>query len=159
MLPMRWDPMRELTTLQREFDDLFRRVFGMTRERGDETGQITVPAVNSYVKDGTLHLEAELPGVETDLLEVRIDGHELVIKGERRSGRSEEQADYLLRESRHCSFERRLALPEGADAERAHAAYHDGLLEVTMPVTMAKPAGRRLPVEGLPAGKPSKEVH
>ena len=159
MLPMRWEPMRELTTLQREFDDLFRRVFGVTREREAEADLVTVPPVNSYIKDGTLHLEAEIPGVEPDQLEIRIDGHELVIKGERRSGRNEEKADYLLCESRYCSFARRLALPEGADADQAHAVYHDGLLEVTMPVTTAKPVGRKLTVERVQTGKQSKEVH
>ena len=159
MLPIRWDPTRDLTTLQREFDDLFRRVFGMAREGGGEPGVVAVPAVNSYIKDGTLHLEAELPGVEAGQLDVRIDGRDVVIRGERRTGHSEEKGDYLLRESRLSTFERRLALPEGADAEHAQAIYRDGLLEITMPVTVAKPGGRKLVIEGLEAGKKSKEVH
>jgi len=159
MLPMRWDPMRELNTLQREFDDLFRRVFGVTREKGGESGLVVAPAVNSYIKDGILHLEAELPGVDPDQLEVRIDGHDVVIRGERRSGHAEEKADYLLRETRYSAFERRLPLPEGADVEKAHAACHEGLLEITMPMTVAKPGGRKLIIEGVPAGKKSKEVH
>lgn len=159
MLPMRWDPMRELTTLQHEFDDLFRRVFGMSRERGGEGAVIAVPAVNSFVKDGTLHLEAELPGVEPGQLDVRIDGRDVVIRGERRAGRTEEKADYLVRESRFGAFERRLPLPEGADADKAHAVYRDGLLEITMPVAMTSAGGRKLAIEGLEAGKKSKEVH
>jgi HSP20 family protein len=159
MLPMRWEPMRELSTLQREFDDLFRRVFGVTREAGGELGVVAVPAVNSFIKDGMLHVEAELPGVEAGQLDVRIDGHEVVIRGERRTGRTEEKGDYLLRESHYGTFERRLALPEGADGELAQAAYRDGLLEITMPVTATKPGGRKLVIEGLEAGKQSKEVH
>jgi HSP20 family protein len=159
MLPMRWDPMRELNTLQREFDDLFRRVFGAARDKGGEAGLVVAPAVNSYIKDGILHLEAELPGVEPGQLEVRIDGHDVVIRGERRTGRAEEKADYLLRETRYSAFERRLPLPEGADAEQAHAACRDGLLEITMPITVAKPGGRKLVVEGPETGKKSKEVH
>jgi HSP20 family protein len=159
MLPIKWDPMREMTTMQRELDDLFRRVFGMTREGSGELAVVAAPAVNSYIKDGLLHLEAELPGVEAGQLDVRIDGRELVVRGERRSGRTEEKADFLLRESRFSTFERRLALPEGADGEQAHAVYRDGLLEITMPVTVTKPGGRKLVIEGLEAGKKSKEVH
>jgi len=159
MLPMRWEPMRDLAAMQREFDDLFRRVFGVTREGSGEHGVVTAPAINSFIKDGMLHLEAELPGVDAGQLDVRIDGHEVVIRGERRSGRTEEKADFLLRESRYSSFERRLALPEGADGEHAHAVYRDGLLEITMPVTAAKTGGRKLVIEGLEAGKKSKEVH
>jgi len=159
MLPMRWDPMRDLSTLQREFDDLFRRVFGAARERGGEAEFVVAPAVNSFIKDGNLHLEAELPGVNPEQLEVRIDGREVVIRGERRAGRSEEKADYLMRETRYSAFERRLPLPEGADAEHAHAVCHDGLLEITMPVTAAKPGGRKLVIEGMETGKKSSEVH
>lgn len=159
MLPIRWDPVRDMTTMQREFDDLFRRVFGMTRERGGESGVVAAPAVNSYIKDGLLHLEAELPGVEAGQLDVRIDGRELVIRGERRSGHTEEKADFLLQESRFSTFERRLALPEGADGEQARAVYRDGLLEITMPMTVTRSGGRKLAIEGLETGKKSKEVH
>jgi HSP20 family protein len=159
MLPMRWEPMRDLSTLQREFDDLFRRVFGTAREGGGEFGMVAVPAVNSFIKDGVLHLEAELPGVETGQLDVRIDGREVVIRGERRTGRTEEKDDFLLRESRCSTFERRLALPEGVDGEHAKAVYRDGLLEITMPMTAVKPGGRKLVIEGLEAGKKSKEIH
>jgi HSP20 family protein len=151
--------MRELSTLQREFDDLFRRVFGMSRERGAELAMVAVPAVNSYVKDGTLHLEAELPGVEPGQLDVRIDGREVVIRGERRAVRTEEKTDFLIHESRFGAFERRLPLPDGADVEKAHAVYRDGLLEITMPVAAVKPEGRKLVIEGLGSGKKSKEVH
>jgi HSP20 family protein len=151
--------MRELTTLQREFDDLFRRVFGSAREQSVEAGLIAAPAVNSYVKDGVLHLEAELPGVKPDELDVRIDGHDVVIKGERHADRREEKVDYLIRESRFSSFERRLALPDGADIEQAKAVYQDGMLQITMPVTMTKPGGRKLSIEGLEPTKKSKEVH
>ena len=50
-------------------------------------------------------------------------------------------------------------MPEGADGELAQAANRDGLLEITMPVTAAKPGGRKLVIEDLEAGKKSKEVH
>lgn len=159
MLPIRWDPARELGTLQREFDDLFHRIFGMTREGGGEVATIAAPTVNSFVKDGMLHIEAELPGVQAGQLDVRIDGRDVVISGERRTAHSEEKADFLMRESRIARFERRLSLPEGAEGEKAHAVYRDGLLEITMPMTVVKAGGRKLVIEGLETGKSSKEVH
>jgi HSP20 family protein len=159
MLPIRWDPGRDLSTLRREFDDLTRRVFGVTREEEGGWGGVAAPAVNSYIKEGTLHFEAELPGVKTGQLDVRIDGRDLIIAGERRTGHTEEKADFLLHESRIAKFERRLTLPEGADVEKAHATYRDGLLEITMPVTEAKTKGRKLVIEGLESGRKSKEIH
>lgn len=158
MLPIRWDPIRDLSTLQRELDDVMRRVFGTTRESG--TGMLTTtPAINSFVKDGVFHLEAELPGVDTDKLDVRIDGRNLVIKGERRVSKKTEEADYLIRESRFTSFERSMVLPDGVDADKAHASYKDGLLEVTMPIVEKETGGRKITVEGLESGKKSKEIH
>ncbi len=112
MLPIRFDPIRELSTLQQEMDNLFKRMFGSNREIG-EIGMLTAaPAVNSYIKDGVFHLEAEMPGVESDKLDVRMDNRDLVIRGERRTTQKKENVDYLLKESRLSSFERRMTLPQ-----------------------------------------------
>ena len=158
MLPTRFDPMRELSTLQREMDDLFKRIFGGSRESGDIGALTTMPAINSYIKDGVFHLEAELPGVDTDKLDVRIDGHDLIIKGQRSSTHKKEEVDYLLKESQMSSFERRMTLPAGAEIEKAHANYKNGLLEVTVPVGKEELTGRKIPVEGI-TSKKSKEIH
>jgi HSP20 family protein len=159
MLPMRLDPIRELSTLQREMDDLFKRMFNSNREIGDVAMLTATPAVNSYMKDGVFHIEAELPGVDTDKLDVRMDDRDLVIHGERRVTHKKEDIDYLLQESRLSTFERRMTLPAGADIEKAHATYQNGLLEVTVPVTRKELSGRKIPIEGIEGGKKSKEIH
>ena len=159
MLPVRFDPMRELSTLQREMDDLFKRIFGSGRGAGEGGFMTTSPAINSYIKDGIFHLEAELPGVDTDKLDVRMDGDELIIRGERSASHKEEKVDYLLQESHLSTFERRMTLPSGADIDKAHASYQNGLLEVTMPVSKKEISGRKIPIEGVKAGKKSKEIH
>lgn len=159
MLPIRFDSMRELNTLQREMDDLFKRMFGSTRGSSELSMLTAAPAVNSYVKDGVFHLEAELPGVDTDKLDVRMDDGNLIIRGERRSAKKTEEVNYLVQESSLSTFERRLALPAGADIDKAHATYKNGLLEVTVPINELKPSGRKIPIEGGEAGKKSKEIH
>ena len=159
MLPIRFDPMRELSTLQREMDDLFKRMFGSNREIGERSMLTTAPAVNSYLKDGVFHLEAELPGVDTDKLDVRMDDGSLVIHGERHTSHKTEDVNYLLKESSLSTFERRMPLPTGADIEKAHATYNNGMLEVTVPINEAKLTGRKIPIEGVKGGKKSKEIH
>ena len=52
-----------------------------------------------------------------------------------------------------------LVLPDGVDADKAHASYKDGLLEVTMPIVEKETGGRKITVEGLESGKKSKEIH
>lgn len=159
MLPIRFDPARELSTLQKEMDDLFKRIFGSTREIGSQGMLTATPAVNSYIKEGVFHLEAELPGVDTDKIEVRMDDHDLVIHGERSTTHKREEVDFLLQESRMSSFERRMTLPAGADIEKAHATFKNGLLEVTVPINETKLTGRKIPIEGIESGKKSKEIH
>ena len=159
MLPIRYDPIRELNTLQREMDDLFKRMFGSSREAGDLRTLTAAPAVNSYMKDGVFHLEAAMPGVDAEKLDVRMDNGTLVILGERRTSHKTENVDYLLQESGFSTFERRVRLPDGADIEKAHATYQNGLLEVTVPVNETKPSGRKIPIEGIKGGKKSKEIH
>ena len=159
MLPVRFDPMRELSSLQREMDDLFKRMFGSSRSTGEGGFLTSSPAINSYIKDGVFHLEAELPGVDTDKLDVRMENGELVIRGERSSTHKKEDVDYLVQESHLSTFERHMMLPEGADVNKAHASYNNGLLEVTMPITKKEISGRKIPIEGIKSGKKSKEIH
>ena len=159
MLPIRFDPIRELSTLQREMDDLFKRMFGSSREIGEDSMLTMAPTVNSYIKGGVFHLEAELPGVDTDKLDVRVDDGSLVIHGERRSTHKTEDVNYLLKESSLSTFERRITVPAGADIEKAHATYQNGMLEVTVPINEHKPSGRKIPIEGIKGGKKSKEIH
>jgi len=159
MLPMRFDPIRDLSTLQREMDDLFKRMFGSSREIGERSMLTSAPAVNSYIKDGVFHLEAELPGVDADKLDVRMDDGNLLIHGERRSTHKTEDVDYLLRESSLSTFERRMTLPRGADIEKAHATFQNGMLEVTVPINEVHLTGRKIPIEQIKGGKKSKEIH
>ena len=159
MLPIRFDPIRELSTLQREMDDLFKRMFGSSREIGEGSMLTMAPTVNSYIKGGVFHLEAELPGVDTDKLDVRMDDGSLVIHGERRSTHKTEDVNYLLKESSLRTFERRITVPAGAYIEKAHATYRNGMLEVTVPINEHKPSGRKIPIEGIKGGKKSKEIH
>lgn len=159
MLPIRFDPIREISTLQHEMDDLFKRMFGSTRQIGEGGALTAIPSVNSYIKDGVFHLEAELPGVDSDKMDVRMEGNNLVIRGERRTAHKTEDVHYLLNESSYSAFERHMTLPAGADTEKAHATYQNGVLEVTVPINQTAPSGRRIPIEGIDSGKKSKKIH
>jgi HSP20 family protein len=159
MLPIRWDPFRDLGTLHREIDDLFRRTFGSMAETEGEATQMMSPKVNTFIKDNVFHVEAELPGLNREDLDVSIDGNVLTLHGERKESKERKDQDYLMRESRFGSFMRRLTLPEGVDTDKVRAGYDNGILTVTMPVTKKLAGGRKVLIEGG-TGKPSeKKVH
>ena len=159
MLPIRWDPIRDLNTLQRELDTLMRRAFNQPLIDTPEGLALATPAINTFVKDNTFHLQAELPGVDTDKLDVRLEDNDLVLRGERSMQHKVEESDFLIHEARQSSFERRLTLPEGVDSDKIQASYKDGLLEITMPFVKREVGGRKINVEGLTPGKKSKEIH
>lgn len=95
-------------------------------------GRLSYPAVNLWEDDGSLYIEAELPGLSMDDLEVLVTDNELTIKGERRPT-APENAATLRRERGTGTFERTISLPVDINAENVEAKLHDGVLMITLP--------------------------
>lgn len=92
--------------------------------------------VEDFERDGTYVIRAELPGVDPDKdIEVSVEGEYLTIHGERR----EETREKNRSEFRYGSFSRSLRMPAGADASSVQATYHDGILEVVVPLGEERP--------------------
>ncbi len=147
-----WDPFDELRTMQREMDRMFGRFFeegGVPAKKGED---LWVPTIESYVKDGVLHIKAELPGIEQKDLEVNVVDRDLVIRGERRTEKDEEKKEYSYREISYGSFERRFMLPEGTDLDALKATFTNGVLEITGPAPTAAKA-RKIEVEAAETPK------
>ena len=132
----RWG-LRDFGDLHREIDSLFGSVFGA---RPTDSDADWTPHVESYLKDDTLHVRADLPGVDPKAVEVSLEDDVLTIRGERKS--QHEEAAY--REVRYGRFERRLRVPENTDPAQVTAAYTNGVLEIAVPIT--KPASRKVQV-------------
>lgn len=91
------------------------------------------PAVDVYAKADDIVVHVELPGVEKDDIEIRVENNALIIEGKReRSAEIEEGRVYRL-ERAYGSFTRRFTLPKGIDASSVKAAFKNGVLEVTLP--------------------------
>ncbi len=158
MLPIRWDPFRDLGSLHRELDNLFRETFGgELTETGAATAAMA-PAVNTFIKDNVYYLQAELPGVVKDDLDISIEENMLVIKGERKETQEKEERDYLLKESRYGSFVRRMTLPDGVNTDKVHATCEDGMLEISMPIEKKAVSSRKVLIEGK-EGKKERKIH
>ena len=91
-----------------------------------------VPMVESFIRGEELIVRADLPGIDPKHVELSVEGGRLTIKGERKM--VDEGEGRLYREVRYGAFERTIALPPGVDADTVKAAFHDGVLEVTMKV-------------------------
>lgn len=154
----KWDPVRELSTIQREMDDFFRRVFGSFTPtslfRRETALREWYPAMDCYMKDNQFVLHADLPGIDPKNVDISIVGNVLTIKGERKTEKDEQKFGYFVHEASYGSFERSLTIPEGVDMTKVTATYKNGVLELMMPAR-AEALPRKVKVE-IQEGKEAK---
>jgi HSP20 family protein len=130
MALVRWEPAREVDTLQGEVNRLFDNFFGGA---GSTRARRWVPAMDLVETEDALVLKADLPGLERDDVAIEIKDGVLNVSGERKSEHTENADGYYRVERSYGSFSRSLALPKGVDAERVSASFDKGVLEVSIP--------------------------
>jgi len=90
------------------------------------------PALNTWEDDNGAWIEAELPGLSMDDMEVLVNGTELTINGERKAPEAN-GATWYRRERSHGRFSRTLTLPWTIDADKVEAKFQDGVLTIRLP--------------------------
>lgn len=138
---VRWDPARELDTLQSDVNRLFDSFFGRRGEAGGaaQARRRWVPAMDLVETGDSLVLRADLPGLGRDDVEVEVKDGVLTVSGERRAEHEDKREGYHRGERSFGQFSRSLELPKGVDPESVSAEFENGVLEVRIP----KPAERQ----------------
>jgi len=129
----RWDPFRDLVTIQERMNRLFQET--LSRQHGQENidpGQWG-PAVDIYETDDRIVVRADLPGVEQSDIEVRIDDNKLVLRGQRKQPENVKADDYHRAERPHGAFMRSFSLPQNVDQGAIRATHNNGVLELVLP--------------------------
>jgi HSP20 family protein len=126
----RWQPFsdlnHELSRVQQELNRAFNR-----SQRGNVTG--VFPAINIWQAQAHLILEAELPGMELNDLEIYVDGeNQLTIKGNRRVT-EQSNGTWHRRERGFGEFRRTIELPNLVDPAKVEAVLKNGILKITLP--------------------------
>jgi len=115
--------------LNRLFNDTFSRVFD-----GEEgSSRAWAPAVDIYETDANIVLKAELPGINPNDVEVRVEDGTLYLKGQRKFEKEVKEENYHRVERSYGSFVRSFPLPNSVNADDAKAEYKDGVLALTLP--------------------------
>lgn len=130
----RWEPFRNLVSTQERFNQLFNEAFG--RAFGDQqelTPRAWVPAVDIYETDENLVLQAELPGINPDDVDIRIEDNTLYLKGERKFEKEVKEENLHRVERSYGTFTRSFTLPGTIDADKVKAEYKNGILTLTIP--------------------------
>jgi len=133
MAIVRWEPFRDLMTTQRDFDRLFREAFSPVFGKVELSTRTWAPPVDIYETDENLVLKAELPGINPDSVEIRVEDNTLYLKGERKFEKEVKEQNYHRVERSYGTFTRTFSLPGSIDADRVAASYKDGVLTLTMP--------------------------
>lgn len=153
---VRYDPFRDLRTLQEEVNRLFST--NLIRGFGDEgmaRGAWT-PSVDIFENKDQIVLEAELPGMKREDFELTVENNVITLRGERRFEKRDESDNYHRVERSYGSFTRSFTLPQGVSAEGATAEYHNGVLRVTLP-KREEAKSRRIEIAGEGA-QPAKTL-
>jgi HSP20 family protein len=152
MALVRWNPARELDTLQGEMNRLFSTFFDTPTNGGSAITRRWIPAMDLVETRGHFVLKADLPGMTDADVSVEVEDNVLTIAGERKTEQEAEAEGYYRIERASGAFSRSLTLPEGVDADTVTATFDNGVLEVRVP----KPADvqpRRVQI-GLAGGEP-----
>ena len=123
-------PFGDLLSLRQAMDRLFEESFVSPRLAG---AQGDLVPMDVYATDDDFVLEANLPGVKPEEVEITVEGNTLTISGETRSSRKDEEGATILQEIRRGRFTRTMTLPAGLEPETASATFEDGVLTVRIP--------------------------
>ena len=125
----RWDPFREVVTMQNRLNSLF-------RDLNDSDSPLTtaafVPAVDIYEDDKKVMLKLEVPGIDEKDLDVSVENNTLTVKGERKFESEEKEENFHRIERRYGSFYRAFTLPSTVDTEHVQAKYNAGVLKLEL---------------------------
>ena len=135
MALIRWEPVRELNTIQTEMNRLFNTLFDTPTAPGNGHGlsRRWIPAMDLTESEDAFVLRADLPGLTEKDVSIEFEDNVLTISGERKSEHEERKDGYYRVERASGSFSRSLTLPEGVEPDKIDANFDRGVLEVRIP--------------------------
>ena len=131
MVITRWDPFRELSSLQNRVNGLFQD-YGRVGQDEVSTTASFVPAVDVYEDEHKVRLKLEIPGVGQDDLDIQVENNTLTVRGERKFEKEEKEENFHRIERRYGSFTRTFRLPNTVDGEKVDATYDKGILKISL---------------------------
>jgi HSP20 family protein len=133
MALVRWEPVRELSSLQNDMNRLFNTFFDTPAAGNGGDARRWIPAMDLVETDDHFVLKADLPGLSDEDVHIDVEGDVLTVSGERKSEHEDKREGYVRVERAYGAFRRSLTLPEGVDPEAVTARFDSGVLEVRIP--------------------------
>jgi HSP20 family protein len=132
MAIIRWDPFREVLTLQNRLNSLFQD-YGRGQNDNDLVSTAAfVPPVDIYEDEHKIVLKLEVPGLKQEDLDIQLENNTLTVKGERKFEKEEKEENFHRIERRYGSFFRSFTVPNTVNPEGVKASYDAGVLRVEL---------------------------
>ena len=126
----RWDPFRDVLSLQNRLNSLFQEY---NRGEGDALSTAAfVPPVDMYEDEHKIVLKLEVPGMKESDLDIQLENNVLTVKGERKFEKEEKEENFHRIERRYGSFYRSFTIPSTVNPDSVKASYEAGVLKVEL---------------------------
>jgi HSP20 family protein len=132
MAIIRWDPFGDFMTLRDRMNRLFEDM-SSSKEEKDLMTRAWAPSVDIYENENEVVLNAEIPGVDEQDVEIKVEDNTLILKGERKFEKEAKEENYHRIERSYGSFFRSFALPGYIEQDRIEAEHENGILRIRMP--------------------------
>ena len=134
MALVRWEPVRELTSLQNEMNRVFSSFFDSPAGGGNgQSLRRWVPAMDLVETDDHFVLKADLPGLDADAVNIEVEDNVLTVSGERKIEHETSREGFYRVERASGAFRRSLTLPDGVKLDDIAASFDKGVLEIRIP--------------------------
>lgn len=119
------------TNIENIFEEFFNDFNRLSPPLLSETMRANLlPRLNISEIDSKYFIEAELPGVKQNDVELKLDNNILIIKGNAEESSENKERNYFMRERYHGSFQRSLKLPNNINEDDINATFKDGILNI-----------------------------
>ncbi len=129
---VKYDPFRDLRTLQDEMNRLFSGTFSRGGSQDEVLRGAWSPSVDIFENKNEIVLEAELPGMSAEDVNISIENNVLTLHGERKFEKKDEGDNFHRVERSYGSFTRSFTLPPTVSSENANAEFNNGVLRLTL---------------------------
>jgi HSP20 family protein len=128
----RWDPLRDLATMQNRLNRFVRESYSPEGPEEALTTTSFAPPVDIYEDEHSIAVKMEVPGIDEKDIDVRIESNTLTVHGERKIEKEEKEENFRRVERQYGSFTRSFTLPSSVDAGQVSAQYDKGVLKISL---------------------------
>jgi HSP20 family protein len=128
----RWDPLRDMAALQNRVNRFVRESYSPEGPEEALTTTTFAPPVDIYEDEHTITLQMEVPGIDEQDIDVRIEDNTLSVHGERKMEKEQREENFRRIERQYGSFTRSFTLPSSVDRGQVSADYEKGVLKIKL---------------------------